>query len=97
MLECGSAHFFLLGMQFSINEYSGAEVLLSGLAQLFVFVQDLYVEVVDGFELFISGCDMAENFVLNPAGRCCDWEHALDVEEIVPEHISLVIPIGLYK
>ena len=47
MLECGSAHFFLLGMQLSINEYSGAEVLLSGLAQLFVFVQDLYVEVVE--------------------------------------------------
>lgn len=97
MLECGSAHFFLLGMQLSINEYSGAEVLLSGLAQLFVFVQDLYVEVVDGFELFISGCDMAENFVLNLAGRCCDWEHALDVEEIVPEHVSDSILIGLRK
>lgn len=97
MLKCGSAHFFLLGMQLSIDEHSGAEVLLSGLAQLFVFVQDLYVEVVDGFELLISGCDMAEDFVLNLADRCCNWEHALNVKEVVPEHISLVIPIGLYK
>ena len=97
MLKCGSAHFFLLGMQLSIDEHSGAEVLLSGLAQLFVFVQDLYVEVVDGFELLISGCDMAENFVLNLAGRCCDWEHALDVEEIIPEHVSDSILIGLRK
>lgn len=84
-------------MQLSIDEHSGAEVLLSGLAQLFVFVQDLYVEVVDGFELLISGCDMAEDFVLDLAGRCCNWEHALNVKEVVPEHISLVIPIGLYK
>jgi hypothetical protein len=79
----GTSYLLLLRVELAIDEHPTIQVLLSAVAKLLVLVEDLLVESNYVLELLVTGILVTVNLVLNLAGRCCHWDHPLDVKEVV--------------
>ena len=68
-------------MQFAVCENAGIEILLSPVAQVFVFSKDLLEQLVDVFELIVWCLVMSVYFIFHLGLRGADRDASLNVEE----------------
>ena len=81
-------------MEIARGENTGVQILLRALAQVLVFVENLFVKGADVAEFLVGSVLVAVYLALNLAFRCRYWDHALYVKKVVTLHPAFVSWFG---
>lgn len=81
--------FLQTWVHFAIGKDAGIDVLLSGIAEVFVLGHDPLVDLIDQIELRVSGILIAEDFVSHGRRAWATWHEPLNHEEMWPASVSV--------